>query len=61
MAEGNYEMLAKLNGNFDKALINLKDCYAREIRELRRDYIRALRRVRELEAEIKILKGEKDD
>ena len=39
MAEGNYEMLAKLNGNFDKALINLKDCYAREIRELRRDYI----------------------
>ena len=61
MEKGDYEVFVKLNGCFDKALVELRDCYVREIRELRTMYIEAKGRVSELEAEIKILKGEKND
>lgn len=53
-----YEAFVRLNSNFDKALMDLHECHAREVRELRGFYIKALRRVRKLEVEIKILKGE---
>ena len=61
MEKGDYEVFIRLNGSFDKALVNLRDCHVRELRELRALYMVESRRVKELEAEIKILKGEKND
>lgn len=52
---------AELNQQFDNAMVQLREHYINEIQDLRKLYSEADRKVKELEGEIQILKGEQDE
>lgn len=59
MEKGDYKIFMKLNGAFDKAMLDLREHHVKEIQDLRNLYFGATRRIKKLEQEIEVLKGEK--
>lgn len=50
-----YEMIMKLNGEFDHAIVGLRDIHIREVQELRSLYFGALQEIKSLKKKVEEL------